>query len=144
MPIRVLVVDDHDRVRHQLRSLLSRAPDIEVVGEASNGNEALNLIGRLNPDVLLLDIEMPGMNGLEVARELKSRQSRVIILAISAYNDRQYIIRMLDSGAAGYLVKDEVPSNLIIAIREIVQGKRGWLAAERHAYIRAHHSNGAN
>lgn len=124
MSIRVLIVDDHAGVRALLRSLLKKAPDIEVVGEAHNGSEALTLVSRLKPDVLLLDIEMPGMTGIEVARELRARKTNVIIIAVSAYNERQYIFHMLSLGVAGYLVKDDVPKNLIPMIRDVIGGNQ--------------------
>jgi DNA-binding NarL/FixJ family response regulator len=137
MPIRVLIVDDHAGVRKLLRSLLKKATDIEVIGEAKNGSEAINQVSRLNPDVMLLDIEMPGMSGIEVAKELKARKINVVILAISAYNDRQYIFHMLNTGAAGYLVKDEVPNNLIPAIREVAGGKQGWITTTQRPQLEA-------
>ncbi len=137
MPIQVLIVDDHAGVRRFLQAVLKKAADIEVIGEAQNGREALNLVNRLKPDVMLLDIEMPGMTGLEVARELQARKSKVGVLAISAYNDRSYIRNMLANGAAGYLVKEQVPGNLIQAIRDIANGGRNWIVGARVLYIEA-------
>ncbi len=132
MSIRVLIVDDHAGVRALLRSLLKKASDIEVVGEAQNGIEALALVNRLKPDVMLLDIEMPGMTGIEVARELHARKTDVIILAVSAYNDRQYIFHMLSLGVAGYLVKEDVPKKLIPAIRDLAAGVQDRSAGNSH------------
>ncbi len=131
MSIRVLLVDDHAGVRSFFRNLLNKVADIEVVGEAQNGREALQFVQQLKPDVLLLDIEMPGMTGVEVARILRDKQSKASILAVSAYDDRRLILRMLESGASGYLVKDEVPRYLVQAIRDVAQGARGWMAEGR-------------
>lgn len=141
MSIRVLIVDDHAGVRKLLRTLLKKAADIEVIGEAQNGREAMSQVNRLKPDVMLLDIEMPGMTGIEVARELKAANSEVCILAISAYNNRQYIHHMLANGAAGYLVKDDVPANLIRAVREIAHGGRGWVVDSRRLFLEAGKNN---
>jgi DNA-binding NarL/FixJ family response regulator len=135
MGIRVLLVDDHAGVRSFVRSLLKKATDIEVVGEAQDGRQALQLVQQLHPDVMLLDIEMPGMTGIDVARTLRDRHERVVVLAVSSYNDRHLIVRMLESGAAGYLVKDDVPNHLLTAIRDVHAGKRGWMIESRRRYI---------
>lgn len=138
MGIRVLLVDDHAGVRSFIRTLLKKATDIEVVGEAQDGSQALLLAQQLNPDVMLLDIEMPGMTGIDVARTLRDRKARVVVLAVSSYNDRHLIVRMLESGAAGYLVKDEVPNYLLTAIRDVAGGKRDWLVESRRRYIESY------
>ncbi|HEX2979176.1 MAG TPA: response regulator transcription factor [Anaerolineaceae bacterium] len=126
--IRVILADDHAVLRIGIRNLLSHSPDIEVIGEAGDGFEALRLVNELNPDVLLLDMEMPGMDGVEVARQLRMRVSPVRILALSAYNDRQYILSMLDQGASGYLIKDEAPGTIVEAVRSVAKGERGWFS----------------
>lgn len=126
--IRVVLADDHARVRKGIRNLLERPADILVVGEASNGPQALKLVQELDPDVLLLDVEMPGMNGNQVAAELRERGSQVRILVLSAYDDKQYIMGMLESGVAGYLTKEEVPEVLETAVRGIAHGKTGWVS----------------
>jgi DNA-binding NarL/FixJ family response regulator len=100
---RVVLADDHARVRAGIRSLLETAPDIVVIGEAEDGIEALELVERLSPDVLLLDVEMPHMTGNEVAAQLKQNSSSVRILVLSAHDDSQYIIGMLNNGVSGYL-----------------------------------------
>jgi DNA-binding NarL/FixJ family response regulator len=123
---RVVLADDHPVVRTGIRHLLEKTPDIEVVGEASNGVEALRLVNDLTPDVLLLDIEMPDMTGVEVARQLKAEDSSVHILILSAYNDKQYIEAVLASGAAGYLTKEEAPQRIIKTIIEVVRGEKGY------------------
>jgi DNA-binding NarL/FixJ family response regulator len=125
---RVVLVDDHPIVRAGIRNLVEKAPDIEVVGEASNGAEALRLAQELTPDVLLLDMEMPGLKGVEVAQQLKQAGSSVHILALSAYDDSQYILSLLATGAAGYLTKDEVPETIIEAVRGVSRGEQGWVS----------------
>jgi DNA-binding NarL/FixJ family response regulator len=126
--IRVVLADDHAGVRGSIRRILESAADIEVVGEAVNGSEALRLVEELAPDVLLLDMEMPGLKGLDVARQLRAAASAVYILALSAYDDRQYIQGMLANGAAGYLTKDEAPLVLVQAMRSVSRGERGWIS----------------
>ena len=108
-PIRVVLVDDHPVVRAGIRNLLENEHDIVVVGETSEGAEVLSLVKELSPDILLLDMELPGISGTEVARQLQEAEVHVHILALSAYDDKQFIQGLLSSGAAGYLVKDEGP-----------------------------------
>lgn len=134
--IRVLLADDHPVVREGIRSLLERAPDIVVLAEVSDGAEALRLAEELAPDVLLLDMEMPGahpepaewVTGVEVARRLRAARSPVRVLALSAYDDEQYIFGLLDAGAAGYLLKDEAREAIVAAVRGVAQGEVGWLS----------------
>jgi DNA-binding NarL/FixJ family response regulator len=138
--IRVILADDHPITRDGIRNLLERAPGIQVVGEADNGAEALRLIEELTPDVLLLDMEMPGLKGIDVARQLQEGNSPVRILALSAYDDKQYILELLASGASGYLVKEEAPEAIIEAVRGVAQGQQGWvsrrIAAQMMAWTR--------
>ncbi len=124
----VLLVDDHPVVRAGIRNLLERAPDILVVGEASDGTEALRLAKELVPDVILLDMEMPGLNGSEVAQALQASGLQVRILALSAHDDRQYIQELLANGAAGYLIKEEVPEAIVEAVRGVSRGEQGWVS----------------
>jgi DNA-binding NarL/FixJ family response regulator len=126
--IRVVLADDHPIVRDGIRNLLTRSNDITVIGEASDGYEAIRLADELEPDVLLLDMEMPGLGGAEVARTLREVNSPVKILVLSAYNDRQYILELLGLGAAGYLIKDEAPMKIVEAVRGVADGQRGWLS----------------
>ena len=125
---RVVLADDHPDIRAGIRTMLKRTPDIEVIGEASNGVEAIELVETLKPDVLILDVEMPVMTGSKVAERLKKTGSSVRILVLSAYNDQQYILEMLENGASGYLIKEEVPDILITAIRNVAHGAQGWVS----------------
>ncbi len=127
-PTKVLLVDDHPIVRTGIRNLLERAAEINVVGEASDGFEALKLVEKLSPDVVLLDMEMPGMNGNQVAIHLKEAGSPVKILALSAHDDKQYIQELLANGASGYLTKEEVPEAIIEAVRGVARGEQGWVS----------------
>ena len=127
---RVVLADDHDVVRQGLKRLLDRVPEIEVVGEASDGVEALKHVRELEPDVLLLDIEMPVMDGIEVARQLQKLHAQVRILVLSAYDDREYIRALLDIGVSGYLVKGEAPGKIVEAIRSVAQGQKGWVSPQ--------------
>jgi DNA-binding NarL/FixJ family response regulator len=124
----VVLADDHARVRAGIRNLLENTPDIVVIGEAENGIEAISLVEELSPDVLVVDMEMPYLNGDEVAVRLRERGSHVRILALSAHDDRHYVMGMLRSGAAGYLTKEEVPEILVKAIRGIARGEEGWVS----------------
>jgi DNA-binding NarL/FixJ family response regulator len=126
--IKVLLVDDHPVVRSGIRTLIEQVPDIDVIGEASNGAEALRMTRELTPDVLLLDMEMPDISGNQVASQLQREGSSVRILALSAHDDKQYIQELLSIGAAGYLVKEEVPEAIIEAVRGVARGEQGWVS----------------
>jgi DNA-binding NarL/FixJ family response regulator len=126
--IKVVLADDHARVRAGMRSILERHANIVVVAEASDGQEALEKVEEYMPDVLLLDVEMPFMNGRQVAVAIKQRDLPVQVLAVSAYDDQHYIQGMLQSGAAGYITKDEVPDLLFEAVEGIVRGEEGWVS----------------
>lgn len=135
--IRVLLADDHPIVRRGIRSLLQTAPDIEVVAEAKSGQEALNLVSEMAPDVLLLDMEMPGLSGVDVAKQLKAARSGVRVLALSAYDDGQYVRNLLANGAAGYITKEEAPEMIIEAVRGVARGEEGWLSRRAMARMTA-------
>lgn len=126
--IRVVLADDHPLFRRGVRGLLDAAGGIEVVGEAATGTDALALVRRLGPDVLLLDMEMPGMTGVEVARALHAAGDAVAVLVLSAYDDEPYVRELLDRGAAGYLTKEEAPERIVEAVRGVAAGQRGWLS----------------
>ncbi len=135
--IRVVIADDHAIMRVGIRNILSRSSEICVVGEASNGAEAIQLVSDLSPDVLILDMEMPVMDGVEVARRLQASNSPVRILVLSAYDDRQYILEMLNMGASGYLIKDEAPEVIVDAVQGVANGEKGWIS--RKAALRVQH-----
>ena len=128
MSTRIILADDNAEVRSGIRLLLKVAPDLKIVGEARNGLEALRLVEELTPDVLLLDMEMPGLNGIEVTRRLRDQDSAVHILALSGHDDKQYIMGSLASGASGYLIKEEAPEIIVDAIRGVARGEQGWVS----------------
>jgi two-component system, NarL family, response regulator DegU len=117
--------------------MLNKTEDIEVVGEARDGYEALSMVHDLDPDVLLLDMEMPGLQGMEVAKELEAAGSGVPILALSAYDDKQYILGILATGAAGYLTKEELPETIVRAVRGVANGESGWVSGKVAEYLRS-------
>jgi DNA-binding NarL/FixJ family response regulator len=128
MAIRVVLVDDHPITRAGIKRFLDQAVDVEVVGEASTGEQALELVEQLSPDVLLLDMELPDLKGVTVAKRLKESGSPVHILALSTYNNKQYIFGLLSIGAAGYLTKEEVPETILEAVRGVARGEQGWVS----------------
>lgn len=128
-PIRVIIADDHPIVRAGTRAELEKYADITVVGEAADGQEALQLAQALEPDVLLLDVEMPKLNGVEVAERLRRDGAAVRVLVLSAYADREYVYGLLDKGASGYLLKEEADADLIAeAVRGVARGEDDWIS----------------
>jgi two-component system response regulator NreC len=122
-PIRLLLVDDHDVVRSGIRALLEAQRDMEVVGEASNGAEALQVLETVQPDVVLMDITMEGMDGLEATRLMKQSNQQAAVLALTIHEGREYFFEMLNSGASGYVPKSAAPEELMIAIRAVAKGE---------------------
>jgi len=120
--IRVLLAEDHTIVRKGLRSLLEGEAGIEVIGEAEDGREAIKLADKLHPDIVVMDIAMPGLNGLEATRQLKKRFPEMKILILTMHANEEYILQTLKAGALGYLVKKAAPSELISAIKAVYQG----------------------
>ena len=120
--IRVLIADDHSVVRRGLIQILSNHAQFEVVGEAANGDEVLRMVEELSLDVLLLDITMPGKDGLDVLKELKRKHSQLPILVLSMHPEDQLAIRILRAGAAGYVTKESAPEELINALRKVCKG----------------------
>lgn len=133
--ISVVMIDDHPIVRSGIRMLLERAGDIVVVGESDRGDRAVAMVRELRPDVLLLDMEMPGKDGLSVAREIQEADIDVRVLALSAHDDEEYIMRLLQIGAAGYLTKEEALDTIVDAVRGVAQGEEGWLSRRAAARI---------
>jgi len=126
--IKVLIVDDHSGVRKGIKNLLQTAKDMVVVGEGVNGAEAIELVATKEPDILLLDIELPDQRGDMVMRHIHETQPNMKVLAVSSYSDRDYIFGMLENGAAGYITKDEAPMMLLDAIRNIINDDKNWLS----------------
>jgi DNA-binding NarL/FixJ family response regulator len=135
--IRVMLADDHPVARAGIRKFLKKATDIDVIAEAADGNQALELARELTPDVLLLDVELPGIKGLEIARELQAMRSPVKILVLSTYDDKQFIFGLLGNGASGYLTKEEVPETIVEAVRGVARGEKGWVSRRVAAIMSA-------
>ncbi len=121
--ITVMIVDDHALVREGITALLKMYQDVEVVGEASDGREAIDAAARLKPDVILMDIAMPGLGGLEATVEIKKRNPEFKIIVLSQYDDKEYVSRFLKANVSGYLLKRAVGGELIDAIRAVARGE---------------------
>jgi len=122
--ITVLIVDDHTLLREGLKQILASTPDIVVADEAGDGKEVLKKVGERDYDVILLDIALPGRNGIDICKQLKSMKPHLNILMLSMYPEEQFAFRSLRAGAAGYLTKKSVPTELITAIRKVSKGGR--------------------
>jgi DNA-binding NarL/FixJ family response regulator len=122
MPVRVVLVEDHEIVRHGLKVLLDGDPQVSVIGEASNGAEALKKLDSIKPDLLVMDMNMPVMNGLECTRLVKKQYPDIKVLILSMLDHESYLIDMLDAGADGYILKNSSREELIFAIKKIANG----------------------
>ncbi len=122
--IRILIADDHPIVREGYKKILMSQPDMDVTGEAGNGQEVLDLIQKKDFDLILLDISMPGRSGLEILKELKGQKPHLPVMILSIYPEEQYAVRAFRDGASGYLTKASTPKELISAIRKVSQGGR--------------------
>jgi DNA-binding NarL/FixJ family response regulator len=129
-PIKVLIIDDYAEGRASIRKLLSAAKDIVIIGEGGSGREAIEQVATKNPDILLLDMELPDQRGDIVMRHIHEMQPDTKVLALSSYNDRDYILNMIQHGAAGYITKDEAPTMLIDAIRNIINQSGSWFSPQ--------------
>lgn len=120
--IRVLLVDDHSILRQGIRSLLEREADVEVVGEAGDGEEAVAMAASLKPDVVLMDIGMPRMNGIEATRKIRADHPEIKVLILSMHDDEEYVAPLMQAGASGYVLKRSAASELKTALRAVQQG----------------------
>lgn len=139
--VRILLADDHTVMRAGLRALLERQPNLEVVGEAGDGRQTVELASSHVPDVVVMDIAMPNLNGVEATRRMVSKQPTISVVILSMYSDESYVMRALEAGARAYLLKDSAVTDLIRAIEVVSQGKSffspkiGRILAEE--YVRA-------
>lgn len=123
MSIKLMLVDDHRLFREGLRRILEMEQDIAIVGEAGDGGEALTCLPGCSPDVVIMDINMPGVNGVEATRFIKSKYPRVAVLVLTIHDDSEYLFEVLKAGASGYLLKDVEPTKLLEAIRQVARGQ---------------------
>ena len=122
-PVRILLADDHVVMRNGLRLLLERQPHLQVVGEAADGRQAVALCESANPDVVVMDIAMPNLNGIEAARQIVNRHPRTAIAILSMHSDESYVLRALKAGARAYLLKDSAEADLLAAVGALTEGK---------------------
>jgi DNA-binding NarL/FixJ family response regulator len=121
-PTRLMLVDDHDLVRTGLKTFLETKPGLEVVAEANSGESALKLLEQIRPDVIVMDITMPGMDGLQATRQIAAQFPECKVLALTVHSDKQYFFEMLSAGAAGYITKQAAADELVDAVRTVAQG----------------------
>ena len=129
MSIKVIIADDHKIMRDGLKSMLEKQRDIEIIAEASNGRTTVELAIKLNPDVIIMDVSMPDMNGIEATLRIIEKSPKIKVIALSMHSDRQFIIEMLNAGASGYLLKDCAFHELINAIHSVASN-RSYLSPE--------------
>ena len=123
MNIRMLLVDDHKMMREGLRALLQSVPDFEIVGQAADGREALDLVRTLSPDIVVMDVGMPELNGVEATRRIRTEHPGVKVIALSTHTDKRYVLHMLEAGASGYVLKIAAYDELLRAVRAVSLGK---------------------
>jgi two-component system response regulator NreC len=121
--IKIVLADDHQIVRHGLRTLLSSEPDIEIVGEADNGRSVVRLVQELSPQVVIMDISMPDLNGIEATRQILSESPGIKVIALSMHSDSLFVLNMFKAGASGYLLKDCALEELVKAVRTVLNRK---------------------
>lgn len=124
MSISILLVDDHRMMREGLRLLLDQEPEFQVVGEAADGRTAVELARQLQPDVVIMDIGMPDLNGIEATRKMRDASGSSRIVALSTYSDKRYVLSMLGAGASGYVLKSAAAEELVRAIQQVMQGEK--------------------
>jgi DNA-binding NarL/FixJ family response regulator len=123
MPIRILLADDHEVVRDGVRALLEKQADMLIVGEAADGREAARLAGDLAPDVIVMDVGMPNLNGIDATRRILAAHPQIAVVILSMHQDESYVLRSLKAGAKGYLLKESLRSDVLDAIRAVAQGR---------------------
>jgi len=123
-PTRIVIAEDHTILREGLRALLSSQPDFKIVGEAENGHDAIRCVGEGNPDLILIDLSMPRMNGLEAIKEIKKQNSETKVIVLTVHKTEEYILAALQAGADGYVLKDSTHAELEMAITNVLKGKR--------------------
>jgi len=128
-PIRILLADDHQMFREGLRALFAKAPEMQVVAETADGREAARLALELRPDVVVMDVAMPELNGMEATRRIHGAEPEIRVVALSIHSDRRFVLEMLKAGASGYLLKDAAFEELILAVRTVAEG-RCYLSSE--------------
>ena len=126
--IRIILAEDHPVVRDGIIQMIVHAEGIELVGAANNGDEAIRMVEAHKPDVLVLDIEMPGINGVDVTRIIRAKYPSVKVLILSGYEDKVFIRELFQLGASGYLTKDETTDTILEAIRGVASGSTGWVS----------------
>ena len=120
---RIVIAEDHTILRDGLKALLSSAPDFEIVGEAEDGRDAIRCVERLIPDLVLMDLSMPRMNGMDAIREVKKRYPETKIIALTVHKEEEYVLTTLQAGADGYVLKDATHAELLMAIKNVLMGK---------------------
>ncbi|KPK77836.1 MAG: hypothetical protein AMJ79_01930 [Phycisphaerae bacterium SM23_30] len=123
MSIKIVLADDHSIMREGLRLLIEKHPDLEVVGEADNGRKAVELAHELKPDIVVMDVSMPDLNGMEATRQIVGKVEGVRVVALSMHSGREYVMDMLQAGVSGYILKESCPEELARAIRLVAAGK---------------------
>jgi DNA-binding NarL/FixJ family response regulator len=124
MSIRILLADDHEMLREGLRAILEREDDLEIVGEASDGRTAVAMAAKLIPDVVVMDITMPDLNGVEATRQIRTDHPEVSVVALSRHSERHYVLRILEAGAGGYVLKSAAYDELRSAVRAVTRGQK--------------------
>jgi DNA-binding NarL/FixJ family response regulator len=135
MKLKVLIADDHGVVRRGLRLLLEQYSEIEVVGEAANGRDVVRLAGELVPDVILMDVAMPLLNGIEAAEQIRKANDRIGVIMLTMHADEGYVLRALNAGVRGYLLKESAEEDLLRAVRTVSQGKPFFSPAITHTLL---------
>jgi len=134
-PIRILLADDHGVVRKGLRFLLTQDPEIEIAGEAEDGREAVRLATELVPNIVIMDIAMPQLNGLDAAQQITKANPRISVIMLSMYSDEEFLIRALSAGAKGYLLKDSAEADVVRAVHAVAQGRTYFTPSIAHTLL---------